>query len=187
MSVRPGFLLFLVDDPLPGANDFLLVGQGLKGVFVGEEVDVGLADRFVGILQSEITCHRLIDADEAALGILEIDVVRQVIHQRVQQVAFLLQTLVGGRKFGGAIADTSLQFCVGLAKLLFRLAKGAEKGSNSRQPSKQTYGNHQSQGFHRIESDTRVAQQQSIKKIATPGQPSRQCRPPQAPTPTSDP
>ena len=44
-SVRPGFLLFLVDDPLPGANDFLLVGQGLQGMFVGEEVDVGLADR----------------------------------------------------------------------------------------------------------------------------------------------
>ena len=53
MSVRPGFLLFLVDDPLPGADDFLLVGQGLQGMFVGEEVDVGLADRFAGVLQAE--------------------------------------------------------------------------------------------------------------------------------------
>ena len=140
MSVRPGFLLFLVDDPLPGANDFLLVGQGLQGMFVGEEVDVGLADRFAGVLQAEITGHRLVDANEAAVGILEINVVRQVVHQRVQQVAFLLQALVGSRKFGGAIADPLLQFRLGLAKLLFRLAEGAEKGSYSRQAGKQTRG-----------------------------------------------
>ena len=134
--VRPGFFLFLVDDPLSGAYDFLLVSQGLEGVFVGEEVDVGLADRVAGILQSEVPRHRLIDANEAALGVLEVNVVRQVIHERLQQVAFLLQALVGGRKFGGAILDTLLQFGVGLAQFLFRPAEGAEQRSNSRQSGK---------------------------------------------------
>ena len=110
------------------------------------------------ILQAEIARHRLIDANEAAAGILEIDVVRQVIHERVQQVAFLLQALVGGRKFGGAIADALLQFRLGLAKFLFRLAKGAEKGRNSRQAGKQTGGSDQSQGFKvQIEHETRIA------------------------------
>ncbi len=43
----------LVDDALPCAEDFLLVGHRLQAMFVGEEVEVGLADRLVGIAQAE--------------------------------------------------------------------------------------------------------------------------------------
>ena len=37
-------------------------------------------------------------------GVLEVDVVRQVVHQRVQQVALLLQILVGAGQLGVPLA-----------------------------------------------------------------------------------
>ncbi len=169
-SVRPGFLLFLVEDALPAAHDFLLVGQGLEGMFVGEEVDVGLADGVARILQSEEARHGLIDAQEAAAGILEIDVVRQVIHERVQQVAFPLQAHVGGGKFGGAIANAPLQIGLGLAKLLLRPAKGAEEGSNSRQTGKDHDGDQQTHGFQLpVQGGSRIAAQGADQGNTTAG------------------
>ena len=90
IAVGPGFLLHLGDDALPGAEDFLFVGQGFQRVLVGEEIEVRLVDGVVGVGQVDITGHGLVNADEAALRVFEVDVVRQVVHQRVEQVALLL-------------------------------------------------------------------------------------------------
>ncbi len=189
MAVGPGFLLFLVDDPLPSAEDFLLVGQGLQGMLVREVVNVGLADRFAGVLQANIAGHRLVDADEAALGILEVDVVRQVVHQRVQEVAFLLQVLVGGRQLGGAIADPPLQFRLRLAKFFLRLAEGAEQGSDSSQTGEKARGSQQLEGLQRQVECARIAVKGSIKQDAAVDchQGNAACHEPPRPFSTSDP
>ena len=90
VPVGPRLLLLLVDHGLAGAEDLLLVRQRLPGMLLGEEVPVALADGLASVGQSEKGGHRPVDADEPALGVLEVDVVGEVVHQGVQQVAFPL-------------------------------------------------------------------------------------------------
>ena len=85
--VRPARFLSLPSRRSRGrCEQFPARGQGLQGVLVGKEVDVGLADRFVGMLQAKEACRGPVNANETAAGVLEIDSLRQVIHERVQQV-----------------------------------------------------------------------------------------------------
>ena len=85
LTGRQRLLLLHVHQRLSGANDLLLVAQRLRSVLVGEEVEVGPADgeRRAGDAEP----RRLISVDprEAALEILEVDGVGDVVHQRLQQ------------------------------------------------------------------------------------------------------
>jgi hypothetical protein len=91
MAIGPGLLFLLVDHALAGAEDLLFVGHRLPGVLLGEEIEIGLAHRLGRIGKAELGRHRLADADEPAGGVLEVDIVGQVVHDSMEQVAFLLQ------------------------------------------------------------------------------------------------
>ncbi len=65
---------------------FLLITVGLLGVFCGEEVEVGLADRLGRVVQPKLFSVRLIDPGKAALPILEVDHVGEVVHEGVEEM-----------------------------------------------------------------------------------------------------
>ena len=75
-AIRPGFLFLQADDRRPGIHHPLLILVSLAGVLPGEIVGIGPADGLAGIAQSEPLRHVVIDANEAAVAVLEIDVVR---------------------------------------------------------------------------------------------------------------
>ena len=91
----PRLLLLLAHDGLPGLDDGLLVLPGRAGVLLGEEVEVRLAHRLGGVAQAKPAGQGLVDAEEAALDVLEVDRVGDGIHQRVEQVALLEDRLLG--------------------------------------------------------------------------------------------
>ena len=61
----------------------------------GEEVEIGFAHRVGGEGKPKTGSQGLVDPDEAAVGILEVDVVGEVIHQGVEEVPFLLEGRLG--------------------------------------------------------------------------------------------
>src|SRR5262249_55049146 len=67
------------------ADDLLLVPIRLAGVLLGEEIEVGLAEGLGGIGQAEAVGHAAIDAEEAALQVLEIDGIGHLVHEHLQQ------------------------------------------------------------------------------------------------------
>ena len=91
----PRLLLVLAHDGLPGLDDGLLVFPGRAGVLLGEEIEVRLAHGLGGVAQAKPAGQGLVDAEEAALDVLEVDRVGEGIHQRVQQVALLEDLLLG--------------------------------------------------------------------------------------------
>ena len=93
--VGPGLSFFLVDQRLARLHHLLLVRPGLLHVFLGEEIGIARADGLGGVAEPETGGQGPVDPDEAALGIFEVDVVREVVHQGVQQVPFLLQGRLG--------------------------------------------------------------------------------------------
>ena len=111
-SVGPGLLFLAVDEWFAGAHDVLLVGGGGLRVGGEEEIEVGFAEGRSRVGQFEYGGHGLVDAKEAALPILKIDMVGHVIHEAVHQVAFLGQGFVGPLSF----ADFADQVLVGLGE-----------------------------------------------------------------------
>ena len=85
-------------------HHLLLILESGVSMFDREEIQVAFAHRLVGMLQLELLGHRPADADETALGILEINPVGQVFEEGVQQVALLGQRLLGMLSFDG-VAD----------------------------------------------------------------------------------
>src|SRR5258708_29199943 len=65
-----------------------------------EEIEVRFADRFGGIFEPERAGMRLVNSDEAALEILEVDDVRAAVHHRSQKVALPGQRLLGKLALG---------------------------------------------------------------------------------------
>ena len=62
-------------------------------MFFREEVKVCLAQSLCRILKAKGFCMSLADPDKMAVGIFEIDVIRNVIHERTQQIPFKGQPL----------------------------------------------------------------------------------------------
>ena len=91
VAVWPRLLLLDVDQRFTGADDLLLVAQRLRRVLVGEEVEVRAADRQRRIRDAEALRRIAVDAREAALAVLEVDVVGDVVHQRLEQEDLVLQ------------------------------------------------------------------------------------------------
>ena len=81
-------------------------------MFRSEEIKIRLADRFLEALQLELFCHGLADAHETALLVLEVNPVRQVVQQRVQQVPLLRQSFLGAFAFDGVTHGTRNNPCV---------------------------------------------------------------------------
>ena len=113
VTVGPRFLLFLVDHRPARANDLLLVGQGLGRVLAAEEVRVRFAHGLGRIRDAEQPRQCPVDADEATGFVLEVNAVREIVHQGMQQVAFLLQFVVRIGQFRRADADADLQVVAG--------------------------------------------------------------------------
>ena len=103
----PNLPLLDIDERLPGAKDLLLVAQRLRRVLLGEEVDVGPTDGQRWARDAEPYRRVAVDPREAALAILEVDAVRDVVHQRLQQEDLILKLgnrghdLARDRVFGG--------------------------------------------------------------------------------------
>ena len=62
-------------------------------MFFGEEVEVRLADCILRIAQAEGVGVGLADHDETPVGILEVHVIRGVVHERLEKGPFLDQSL----------------------------------------------------------------------------------------------
>jgi hypothetical protein len=84
----------------------LFIGEGLPGVFVGENVKVRLADGLRRVPQPKAFCHGGIDADKAALAVFEIDMVWNRFEQAPEKGLLISQFL-------------SLDFQLGLTELQF--------------------------------------------------------------------
>ena len=81
--------LYLAHHRLACPHDFLLIVVGLLGVLRGEEIKVGLPHGLGRVAQPELICVRQVYAGEAALPILEVDHVGEIIHQGVEEVSIL--------------------------------------------------------------------------------------------------
>ncbi len=81
MAVGPGFLLEFSDNAFAGADDALFILKGGPGMGVGEEVEVGLADDFVGAAAAEIARMRGAEGEEARVAVLEVNEVGDVLEE----------------------------------------------------------------------------------------------------------
>ena len=72
---------------------------------------------------------------------------RQVIHERVQQVALLLQALIGCRQFGGAVANALLQVSLRLQQVVRQAGVHAEERHDAQQAEEKKQRNAQRQEF----------------------------------------
>src|SRR6185503_8341312 len=70
-------------------------------MFGCEEIEIGFADYFLGSREFELLPNRLADAQEAALVVLEVNAVRQVIQQCMQKVPFLRERFFGALALDG--------------------------------------------------------------------------------------
>jgi hypothetical protein len=121
-AINPGLLFLPADHRLSRGQYPLLILQGGLGMFGGKKVRVAAADRFVGAFEAKGGGHRLVDADEPALTILEIDVVGDGIHERIDHFAlggqrrfaasasgdFRLERLVRAGQLGGAFGNHAM-------------------------------------------------------------------------------
>ena len=84
--VGPAGLQFdLVHDGRHGLHDAALILEANFGLFRGMKVEVGLAKGLCGIVKPEIVGQRAADAEESALGVFEIDVIRARFEHRMQE------------------------------------------------------------------------------------------------------
>ena len=91
-AIRPGLPLLQVNHRLAGLHDALFILERLQGVLVGEQIEIGLPHHG-GDRPAIAAGFGRADRDEARLAVLEIDVVRQALHQRAEEKMFLYQDL----------------------------------------------------------------------------------------------
>ena len=84
-----------VEQGLPGGDDLLLIGEVPAGQRLGEEVEVGLAERFIRVGDTKRVGGRWIEAEKAGVDIFDVEGIRHVIHHRPQQVALASQGDLG--------------------------------------------------------------------------------------------
>ena len=90
-TVGPDVHLFFADDRPLSTHDFLLVGKRGLSIFRTEEIEIGLADRVHRVAQAGPQCLGLADSQKPAGRILEINALRQVLHERSEQVPLLFE------------------------------------------------------------------------------------------------
>ena len=95
LSVCGSFLFDLGNKRLSGLEDVLFFGAADLGLLCGFEIVVAFADCVVGRFEPQRESMGLADFQETRLGVFEINPVGQVVHQRIEQIAFMNQCLVG--------------------------------------------------------------------------------------------
>ena len=98
-------LLHLRDDGLARGHDVLLVMHELPRQLRRVEVKIRLPDDLLRRGHAHALDQRFADLDEARLGVLEVDAVRDAIEQRLQQVAGVLQFLLRALEGSDVLAD----------------------------------------------------------------------------------
>ncbi|MCR6656803.1 MAG: hypothetical protein NVV63_13550 [Opitutus sp.] len=82
-AVEHGEALALRDHGFAGFDDVLFVAESAFGVFAGEEIEVGFAHAFLRGLPKRARVGDVV-AHDPALEVLEVNVIRQRIHQHPQ-------------------------------------------------------------------------------------------------------
>ena len=90
LALFPSLLLNLADDGLAGADDVLLVGEGILGVLVAEEIEVGFSDNILGGA-AEAFVQPPAGADKPRVEVLEVNEVPGTVHERVEEASFAAQ------------------------------------------------------------------------------------------------
>ena len=83
-----GFVL--VNQGLPPAHQLLLVGTILRRQFLRVKIAVGLTQQIVRCRCPHDPRHREIRRHEPALGVLDVHAIRQVVDQRAEEIALVL-------------------------------------------------------------------------------------------------
>ncbi|OHE77134.1 MAG: hypothetical protein A2413_16025 [Treponema sp. RIFOXYC1_FULL_61_9] len=106
-SVGPGFHFFQVQLRHPGPDDLLLVLEGRTGVVAGEEVMVGFPENLPQAFPPEKLYVGGVPVNDTALEVLEINSIKKVSHQRMEEFVFLdqLRQVFLVRHFGGVAAQ----------------------------------------------------------------------------------
>ena len=99
-AIGPGFF-FLLGEGQAGAHEALFVFEGFAGVFGAEEVEIRFAQGLGWVVESEAAEVALAAADEAALGVFEVNAVGEIVHQGFEEEAFVFELGVGEAKGGG--------------------------------------------------------------------------------------
>ena len=101
-----GFAFFrLAEDGLAGGQQSPVIHQFLAGFTQGEEVRIKFADRLFGVGQAQMGSVGPVNEGKPAGGVLEIDVIRQVVHERLQQVVLVIQRFLDAFAFGDVLLD----------------------------------------------------------------------------------
>lgn len=89
-----------------GADDLAFILQRPLRVFARKQILIALADQLYRIVQAGPSGHRPIYRDEAAVEVFKINVIRQMLHQRGEQLALFRQSQLGGASLGDVPGDT---------------------------------------------------------------------------------
>lgn len=109
-AVGEGFEFLLGQEGGTAADDFLIVGEGLKGVLFGKEIEVALIHHVGRILDPELLCHRDAAADIAGFAILEEDPIRRMAHDHLHQRLFVVDAVLESVLDGAEMACFSIPF-----------------------------------------------------------------------------
>ena len=80
----------------------MFVDKRLPRVFLGKKIEIGLADHLCLILKTELADQRPADRYEPAARVFEVNAVRQVLQQCLQQVLFVFHS-------GRSLADSTFE------------------------------------------------------------------------------
>ena len=119
VAVGPRFLFEFADDGDAGVDDGFLVLPRRLRVGVIEEIEIGLADEFVGAGKSMVFEHGGADGDEARIAVLEIDVVGNVFQEGGDEGAIeraVARRFKGRGGGGGGVHWAKAQSAWGLEK-----------------------------------------------------------------------
>lgn len=104
-AVRPGFLFFKIHQRLARAHRLLFIRAGLLGVCGAEIIRIGFAHGGGGVGQIKFFGLRAADAQEAALRVLEINRVRNFLHQDFQQMPVAPRDVLTAMAQDGLVDD----------------------------------------------------------------------------------
>ena len=97
-SISPGWprpIFHQLQNGLAGGHQHPFFHQLLARLPAGGKIRVGFADGVRRLRQAQLPGGRPVDAGEPAVAVLEINLVRQVVHQRQQQIPFPRQGQLG--------------------------------------------------------------------------------------------
>ncbi len=80
MPIGPGLLFLHVHQRLSRTQNLLFIAESSLGMLASEYIGVCLAEHVRWIFEAEQGCRGAIYCNKAALPVLEIDVIRQIIH-----------------------------------------------------------------------------------------------------------